>query len=265
MAEFFETLWYRVVGFFDSINILASVVDILLVAFLVYTLFKFVRDSRAEQLLKGIALLIVIQMVATLFELQTLSYIMTLLFDNGLILLAVIFQPELRRALEQAGHARRFSETLGRFGLSDTDSARDELMQRSIDAVCDAAVVLQQQKMGALLVFERETNLSDIVKSGTVLNADVSSELIGNIFFNKAPLHDGAVLLREGRVFAAGCILPLTDNHNLSSDLGTRHRAAVGMSETSDAVVVVVADSAAVVVSGAGAGRVMGATFLAST
>lgn len=246
MANFFTVVWERIVGFFSSINPITSAIDIAVVAFLIYTLFKFVRDSRAEQLIKGILLLLLVQVVASLFELQALSFIMTLLFDNGLILLAVIFQPELRRALEHAGHSAKLANTFSRFGLSDVhdDNAR---MQSAIDAVCEAAALFQQQKTGALIVFERDTNLGDVIKTGTMLAAVPSVELLGNVFFNKAPLHDGAVVVRDGQIYAAGCILPLTDNRQLSSELGTRHRAAVGMSESSDALVVVVSEETGVI------------------
>lgn len=242
MAAFFETVWSRITGFLGSINIFSAIIDIALVAFLIYTLFKFVRDSRAEQLIQGIVLLLLVQLLSKLLGLQALSYLMSLLFDNGLILLAVIFQPELRRALEHAGQSRRLTEAFGHFGWNDTPSEDVARMRNAIDAVCGAVEILQRQKMGALIVFERQTNLGDIIKTGTVVNAEPSPELIGNVFFNKAPLHDGAMIIREGRVYAAGCILPLTDNRQLSSELGTRHRAAVGMSESSDAMIVVVSE-----------------------
>lgn len=243
MAEFFSRLWNSVVVFFSSINIFTSILDILLVAFLIYALIQLVRDSRAEQLLKGIALLVIVYLLSSWLQLKALHFLMQTLFDNGLILLAVVFQPELRRALERAGNSRSISGTLSRLSLSADDPEQSRARwQHTIAAVCSAAEQLQRMKMGALIVFERTTKLGEIVRTGTVLDADASAELIGNVFFNKAPLHDGAMILRDGKVYAAGCILPLTDNQRISSELGTRHRAAVGMSENSDALVVVVSE-----------------------
>jgi len=197
-----------------------------------------VRDSRAEQLIKGIVLLVVAFFGAKFLELKALQYLISILFDNALILLVVVFQPEIRRALEQMGHTR-----ISNFGgKNDPDKTKE-----AIASICGAVEILQRQRMGALIVFERNTKLGDIINSGTIVDADPSAELIGNIFFNKAPLHDGAMIIRGGRVYAAGCILPLTSDITISSSLGTRHRAAVGMSENSDAVVVVVSEETATI------------------
>lgn len=244
MMEFLNTAWDYIRMFFASINPITSLVDILFVAFVLYSLIKMVRDSRAEQLIKGIVVLGLVYLVAYLVDLRTVSFLLEKLFDNGLVLLVVVFQPELRRALEHAGYSR-FGRNLFRFGKGD-----DEYVKRwetAIDSVCSAAELLQKQRMGALMVFERNTRLGDILDTGTVINADTTPELIGNIFFNKAPLHDGAMILRDGKICAAGCILPLTDKLELSSELGTRHRAAVGMSENSDALVVVVSEESGTV------------------
>mgnify|MGYP002618303037 CR=1 FL=1 len=147
----------------------------------------------------------------------------------------------LRRALEQAGHSRLGLRSI--FGVNGEQNEESiKQWQKAISAACAACETLQRQKMGALIVFERDTKLGEIAKSGTLVNADPTRELIGNVFFNKAPLHDGAMIIRDGRVYAAGCILPLSDNLQISRDLGTRHRAAVGMSENSDAVVVIVSE-----------------------
>lgn len=239
MLEFFATIWEYIRMFFASINPITSLVDILFVAFVIYSLIKLIRDSRAEQLIKGIVVLVLAYLLAVLLDLRTVSFLLEKLFNNGLVLLVVVFQPELRRALEHAGYSR-FTRNLFRFGKTD-----DEIVKRwevTIEAACSAAELLQKQRMGALMVFERDVRLGDIIDTGTALGATASPELIGNIFFNKAPLHDGAMILRDGKICAAGCILPLTDNLELSSELGTRHRAAVGMSENSDAVVVVVSE-----------------------
>lgn len=237
IASFFVNIWTEIVATLSSINIFTSLLDIVCVALVVYALIRLVRDSRAEQLLKGILLLAIAFLFSKLFNLVTLHYLLSLLFDNALILVVVIFQPEIRRALEQAGTSR--------FGfLRAFGSGNEELVKqwkKAITAVCAAAASLQEQRMGALIVFERQTRLGDIVSTGTVVDADPSPELIGNIFFKNTPLHDGAMILREGRVCAAGCILPLTDLQ-IGTSMGTRHRAAVGMSENSDALVVVVSE-----------------------
>lgn len=241
MAEFFGRLWDRIVGMLSSINIATSLLDIIIVAALIYMVFKLVRDSRAEQLVKGIIWFLIIYVFARIFHLTTLTYIMDFFIANALILLAVIFQPELRRALEKAGHSR-VGAGLFNFGLTDDDLVRNARVDQSINAVCDGLELLQRRKMGALVVFERDTRLGEVMLSGTELNAEPSAELVGNLFFNKSPLHDGAVIVRDGKIAAAGCILPLSDNPQIKSDLGTRHRAAVGMSENSDAVVLVLSE-----------------------
>ena len=241
MAEFFGRIWDRVVGLFSSINVFTSLLDIIVVAVLLYAVFKLVRDSRAEQLVKGIILFLLLYVLARICRLTTLLYIMNFLLTNALILLAVIFQPELRRALERAGRTR-VGGGLFNFGLSNDDLARNAQVDQAINAVCDGLELLQRQKMGALVVFERSTRLGEVLLTGTELNAEPSAELVGNLFFNKSPLHDGAVIVRDGKLAAAGCILPLSDNPQIASDLGTRHRAAVGMSENSDAVVLVLSE-----------------------
>ena len=241
MAEFFGRIWDRVVGLVSSINVFTSLLDIVVVAVLLYAVFKLVRDSRAEQLVKGIILFLLLYVVARICRLTTLLYIMNFLLTNALILLAVIFQPELRRALERAGRTRVGGD-LFNFGLSNDDLARNARVDQSINAVCDGLELLQRQKMGALVVFERSTRLGEVMLTGTELNAEPSAELVGTLFFNKSPLHDGAIILRDGKIAAAGCILPLSDNPQIQSELGTRHRAAVGMSENSDAVVLVLSE-----------------------
>lgn len=237
IKTFFSELWLSMYTLLSSVNIITSVADILLVALVVFALIRLIRDSRAEQLFKGILLLVVAFGAATLFQLKTLQFLLSILFDNALILVVVIFQPEIRRALEQAGSSRfGFLRTLG--------MDREEMVKawkRAIAATVEAVGALQEQRAGALLVFERQTKLGDIVTSGTLIEAQPSAELIGNLFFKNTPLHDGAVILREGRICAAGCILPLTDLQ-IGTSMGTRHRAAVGMSENSDAVVVVVSE-----------------------
>lgn len=242
MAAFFGNLWQQIVGFFATYNWISDTLDILLVALFVYFIIRLVRDSRAEQLLRGILLLVVLYVVAYLVELKTVQYLLQAVFDNALLVLIVVFQPEVRRALEQAGNSRSgLSRLFGGF-KAENNAAHIEQWTKAIDATADALEVLQRQKMGALVVMERTTRLGEIVRSGTIIEAEPSVALISAIFYNKAPLHDGAMIIREGKVFAASCILPLTENLQISRELGTRHRAAVGMSENSDAIVVILSE-----------------------
>ncbi len=238
MGAFFHEIWINILTFIKSYHLITDTLDILLVAVAVFSLIKLVRDSRAEQLLKGFFLLGAAYALAHLIGLTTLKYLLQLLFDNALILLAVIFQPEIRRALEQFGHSG-----LSRFKFNEENAAEYiGQWKTAISATCSAVQQLQREKMGALIVFERHTRLGEIARTGTLIDAQPTGELVANIFFNKAPLHDGATIFREGKVHAAGCILPLTENISISRSLGTRHRAGVGMSENSDAVVVIVSE-----------------------
>lgn len=242
MTAFLGTVWERIKDFLTSYNWITDTLDILLVALFVYFVIRLVRDSRAEQLVKGIAFLALLYLLSFILKLTTVQYLLKAVFDSGLLVLVVIFQPEIRRALEQAGHSRNgLWRIFG--GLNNEDGAANARQwEKAIYAVASAMESLQEQKMGALVVLERATPLGEIVSSGTVIEAEPSGVLISNIFFNKAPLHDGAVLIRDGRIYAAGCILPLTDNPQISRELGTRHRAAVGMSENSDALVVILSE-----------------------
>ncbi len=241
MAEFVSELFGSVLNLIRNYQWFTDTVDILLVAFAVYWLIKLIRDSRAEQLLKGFVLLIVAYGVAYLLNLTAIKYLLQIFFDNALIVLVVIFQPELRRALEQVGHSGFGKWRV--FGMNEADTqVYIDKWKTAIAAVCSGVDMLKREKMGALLVFERNTRLGEIAKTGTELNADPTGELICNIFYNKAPLHDGAAIIRDGKVLSAGCILPLSDNVSISRQLGTRHRAGVGMSENSDAIVVIVSE-----------------------
>ena len=217
---------------------LASIVDILdvaLVAFCIYKLMVLVRKTTAAQVLKGIALLVVLLAFSGLIGLNVTNYILSTFMQVGFIAVIIMFQPELRRMLEQVGASR-----LTRIISRQNDEAEET--ERVIGQVVSACSTFSQQKTGALIVFERNVLLSDIVQTGTVINADVSAMLIKNIFFKNAALHDGAMIIRENKILAAGCVLPNSSNVNLSRDLGTRHRAGVGASEASDAVVVIVSE-----------------------
>lgn len=242
MGEFFANVWNSVFGFFSTFNWFTDTVDILLVALIIFYVIRVMRDSRAEQLMKGLLVLLVAYFFSWLFNFVTLKYLLQLLFDNGLLVLVVIFQPELRRMLEKTANTRSgLPSVFNVFSNEDKERYVEEL-NRSISAVSGATRTLRQLKMGALMVFERKTKLGEIANTGTVVDAVPTAELVANIFFNKAPLHDGAMIIRDGKVYAAGCILPLTDNQHISRELGTRHRAGVGMSENSDAVVVIVSE-----------------------
>lgn len=220
-------------SYFSTISF-NDIIDILLVAYIIYRVVKLLRDTSAERLFKGIAILVACYILAYALQLVTLQYIMRVLFSLGPLLLAIVFQPELRRLLEQIGKGN-----IGRLLISTSDpNAIEECIQATVSACTD----MSKTKTGALIVFERKERLGEIVSTGTLVDAAPSAELIKNIFFKNSPLHDGAMVVREGRVYAAGCVLPLSASQNLSRDLGTRHRAAVGMSETADSVLVVVSE-----------------------
>ena len=216
-------------------------VDVLAVSFIIYSGIKLVRESRAEQLVKGLLLVVVIFGLANYLQLYMLKGLLSTFFQFTIVALLIVFQPELRRALEQMGR-NGVSKPFTLAAAPKDAEAELQLQRKGILAVGEACMTLQKLKMGALIVFERKTKLKEIVDTGTVVNAEPPPAIIGNIFFTKAPLHDGAMVMRDGMVYAAGCILPLTKNDSISIDLGTRHRAAIGMSENSDAVVVVVSE-----------------------
>ncbi|MGN0564796.1 MAG: diadenylate cyclase CdaA [Candidatus Heritagella sp.] len=211
--------------------------DILVVTFIIYGAIKLIRETRAGQLVKGILILLAVYLTARYLDLIMLNELLNYFFQFTVVAFLVIFQPEIRRALEHVGRSGKNLPFVGK----DREEENSQ-MRRAIQAVSDACMNLQRLRMGALIVFERETKLGEIIDTGTIVEAKPSAPVIGNIFFNKAPLHDGAMIVRDGLVYAAGCILPLTSNDSISVDLGTRHRAALGMSENSDAVVVVVSE-----------------------
>ncbi|MEE1056996.1 MAG: diadenylate cyclase CdaA [Acutalibacteraceae bacterium] len=218
-----------------------DVIDIVCVTFIIYALIKFIRDTKAVQLLKGAILLILIYLVATFFNLTMLSALLRMFVEFGVLIIIIIFQPEIRSFLEKLGRSK-FSKSFG-FSSVDEDNKIIEAKRKCVSDVVAIAKNFSKKKVGALIVFEQETKLGDIINTGTIVDAAPSVSLLGNMFFNKAPLHDGAVIVRNGRVYAAGCILPLTKkNSEVDVNLGTRHRAAIGMSEESDAVVVVVSE-----------------------
>ncbi|MDD7184451.1 MAG: diadenylate cyclase CdaA [Ruminococcus sp.] len=230
----------------DSIlNVLNTVtvvdfIDIAILSYLVYLLIKLVRETRAGQLVKGIVLLALGYLISSIVGLKSLKYIISTAFDIGLIAIIILFQPELRRALEKVGRTRFGLNLLG-FGES-----QDELTEKwsnAIQSICDSCVELSATCTGALIVVERQTRLGEQIETGTILNALPSKEIFGNIFYPKTPLHDGAVIMRDGIILAAACFLPKPQKEELvNKKLGSRHRAAIGMSENSDAVVIVVSE-----------------------
>ena len=214
--------------------------DIVIIAYLLYKVLMFASNTRAGQLIKGIALLFVMYIVSATLELRSTSYLLEQVFSFGIIAIVVVFQPELRHALESMGKSRISNLTFLNF---NTEIIEDEtLMKNCIDKIVDGVTDLSKHDVGALIVFERETKLGEIISTGTIVNADPSKEIIGNIFFHNAPMHDGATIIRGGRIYASGCFLPLSQNYDISNMLGTRHRAALGISENSDAVAVVVSE-----------------------
>ena len=218
---------------FTNISIF-NIVDIVIVYFLLYKGYMLFKNMRAKQLVKGIVLILVITQLSGVFQLFTLSYILNKTLQVGFIALIILFQPELRRALEYIGRTSMFS-----LSSLDKDVASS---QKVIKEISTAVSSLSRQKIGALMIFEIKTGLNEIIDTGVTLNSEISSGLLINIFIPNTPLHDGAVIIRDYRIAAAGCFLPLTDNNQLSKDIGTRHRAALGMTEKSDAIAVIVSE-----------------------
>ncbi len=235
-AENFEQL-KKALFSFDS---LSDFFDVILVAFVIYSAIKLIRETRAIQLAKGVILLAAVFALVSAFEMQASKFILNYVFGNLFIILVIIFSPEIRHALESMG--RSSVSNLNFLNLKNRDESElQERILNSINCVCKACAEMSDKKIGALIVFEREALLGEISKTGTALDAAVTTELICNIFFPKAPMHDGATVIKDGRVVAAGCILPLTAKA-VGSELGTRHRAAIGMSESSDAIVAIVSE-----------------------
>jgi diadenylate cyclase len=228
LRELFENAWKYV-----TMASLVDIADIVIVAFLLYQLFRLLQNSSAMGILRGVILLLVIVGLSQLLRLQVLSFILQSTFQVGLLAIVILFQPELRRILEQVG-----ATNIPGFFVRQANSNVESSIMQTVEACRSLAWAHE----GSLIVYERLVSLSDIIKTGTIVDSAVTSELIKNIFFPKAPLHDGAIIIREGRISAAGCVLPLTGNPNLSKDLGMRHRAGIGMSEKSDAVVIIISE-----------------------
>ena len=230
----------NIVGYIKSLQenpfeLITLIIDLAIVIFLIYSFLKIVKGSRAWQLIKGIVLLIVITWLSGLFNLQILNWILTGIMNLGVIAIIVIFQPELRRGLEQLG-----TNKLTKFFGIDKDLATKT--KEDIYKIVIAAVELSKNKTGALIVIERDIKIQDVISGGIPMNADVSPQLLVNIFEPKTPLHDGAVIISGNKIAAAACVLPLADDNDIAKELGTRHRAAIGISKESDSIVVVVSE-----------------------
>ena len=235
MGDFIKDMYTQFISVMSTFSFW-DCLDIIAVTFIIYMAIKLIRDTRAVQLIKGIIVFVVVYLVAKIFQLQLLAFIIQeVVLQWGVLAVIVLFQPEIRHALER----------MGRTKLANFITQSEAKLKKQADAiepVCRACSVMSEKKVGALIVFESTTPISDIAATGTMIDANADSGLIENIFFPKSPLHDGALVVRGGRLFSAGCILPLSSVGNISKELGTRHRAALGMSEETDAFVVVVSE-----------------------
>ena len=243
MLNFLQNILNQIIMLVKTVNNpVVDLLDIIIVAFLFYQAFKFMRETRAEQLIKGVTIFIVAFLVAGWFHMRAMIWIMDNLFRYGIVVLVILFQPEIRNALERMGRGK--IRDLGK-GVTAAETA--ERLSVMTDAVCKAAQDLQKEKMGALIVIERSTMLGEITQTGTVIDAAPSRDVICNLFFDNSPLHDGAMIIRGDRIYAAGCILPLAQNPPADNELGTRHLAAIGVTEISDAIVVVISEETGII------------------
>ena len=226
---------------------ISDLLDILVLSYLVYKGIKLIRETRAEQLLKGIGILVLAYVLVDWLSLTTMGFLFQNFFQVGIIAVIVMFQPELRRALEKVGRTK--VSKLGVFSvMTDSYNTSVTLWQSCINSIVEATKLLSSTMTGALIVIERQTRLGEQIDTGTMINADTSAELLCNIFYPNTPLHDGAVVLRDGNILAAGCFLPKPQKEELvSKNLGSRHRAAIGMSEISDAIVVIVSEETGII------------------
>lgn len=233
VADFFVNVWENLAKYAQTIRI-SDIADVLIVAFLCYKLLRLIRRTNTEKVLKTLLLLFIVIWISDLLRLNVLNYLLGRVLELGFLALVVVFQPELRRLLEQVG-----SSSISKvFKMSGEDDNTTKAIRQTVIA----AEELSRRREGALIIFERKIKLDDIMKTGTMLEAETSAELMRNIFYPKAPLHDGAAIMRNNKIAAAGCMLPLSSNTNLSRDLGMRHRAGIGVSERTDAVAVIVSE-----------------------
>ena len=231
MSDFFNNI-VSSIGIFD-------ILDIAVVAFIIYKILGFIQETRAQQLVKGLLVLLVVFFLSDILHLYTLNWLLKTFMSIGIIALVVIFQPELRRGLEYVGRNKIVKAPFGQVDKAKAKQITDEFVK--------ALTSFSETRTGALIVIEKEVSLTDIAETGTEINGDISAQLLGNIFYEGAPLHDGAVIIRGDKVYAAGCVLPLTENKELNKDLGTRHRAGIGITENSDAITLIVSEETGVI------------------
>lgn len=229
-------------AFFSILSTLEfiDIIDVAILAYIIYMALKLIRETRAGQLVKGILLLVAGYFISKFFQLKIIEYLLKSILDIGIIAMIILFQPELRRALEKFG---RTKFDILSFGFGQGSDTLKKKWENAIDAICDSCVELSATCTGALIVVERQVRLGEQIETGTIMNATPSKEVFGNIFYPKTPLHDGAVIMRDGIILAAACFLPKPQNDAIiNKKLGSRHRAAIGMSENSDAVIIVVSE-----------------------
>ena len=241
MAQLFEAISGAVSSFFSTERWWYDLLDILIVTILIYQFILLIQRTRAAQLLRGIAVVLIAYFTAGLLQLKTVSFIFQNVLQIGLLALIIVFQPEVRRVLEQVGRGG-FSLLSNRFS-----SNQFTVWHGAIVSICDSVSRMSDERTGALIVVERTTGLSEIAGTGALVDAAVTPELLETIFYEGSPLHDGAVIVENGRISAAGCLLPLSSNIEISRDMGTRHRAALGMSENSDALIIVVSEETGII------------------
>lgn len=223
----------EVLDLFMNINI-RDIIDMIIVAFVFYKLYMLIRQTRAEQLIKGILVLLIATQVSGWQQLHVTNWILKNTMTVGVIALLIVFQPELRRALEYIGRTGFLTKSI--------KDIEEEEIKSTVGELVEAVDFLSKHKIGALIIIERETGLSEVVETGTQINGNISGELLINTFIPNTPLHDGAVVIRKGQILAAGCLLPLSDNPNISRALGTRHRAGIGITEKSDSMAIIVSE-----------------------
>ena len=227
---------------FSNFDFIFDTIDILLLTLLFFFGVRFLKNRKAGALIAGIVVCLLVYVLATIFNISSIRYILSGVFEIGALSLIILFQPEIRDALEKMGNG-----SLKGIKILGDNSSKNQSQYKVIDNICKAVQLLSIEKTGALIVIERTTQLDDILHTGTTINSDVTESLIRNIFFNRAPLHDGAIVIDEGKIVAAACILPLPKRTAVDSDLGTRHRAAVGISEVSDAITIIVSEETGVI------------------
>jgi len=233
LNEFFDLVWGLLASLRQTIGIL-DLIDILIVAILIYNVLSFMRKTSASSVIKGVALILIVALLSNILKMKILNYLLSQVLQMGVVVIVILFQPEIRKMFEQMGTSR--------LNFVFRKRGRYENIEASIVNVVASAGEMSKNETGALIVFEREVGLNDYAVTGTTIDAHMTSELIQNIFYHNSPLHDGALIVRDGRLLAAACMLPLSNNVNLASDLGMRHRAGVGISERSDAVAIIVSE-----------------------